>query len=178
MLQFYTNEELLVAARIFVADCFITIAKNMGLRKLFFSRDMITAMTNCALLVIEEQGKAKPRTVMELGIVTIRLLCILCTSRTNRFYIPGETNLAERLRKRAFDAGTYTVITHIYRSLKGNEKKPFTDIRQEVRLRVLNLVEVSDLVYHVKVLDAMLAQKGIHQPALTGQDVNDNPENE
>jgi hypothetical protein len=106
--------------------------------------------------VIEEQDKPRPRQILELGLVSIKLLCILCTARTNRFYIPGETNLAERIRKRAFDSGTFTVVTHLFRSLKGNEKPPFATIRQEIRSKVLNLLELPDLLYHVRVLDIML----------------------
>lgn len=47
-------------------------------------------------------------------------------------------------------------MTHLFRALKGNEKAPFTTIRQEIRSKVLNLLELPDLIYHVKVLDIML----------------------
>jgi len=104
-----------VAARVLIAESFIIIAKNMGLRKLFFKRDLLNAITSSALLVVEEKDKARPRQILELGIVAIKLLVLLCTARTNRFYIPGETNLAERIRKRAFDSGTFTVVTSLFR---------------------------------------------------------------
>jgi hypothetical protein len=43
-----------VAARVLIADCFIIIAKNMGLRKLFFKRELLNAISSSALLVVEE----------------------------------------------------------------------------------------------------------------------------
>jgi len=55
---------------------------------------------------------------------SIKILCIVCTVKSNKFYIPGETNLAERLRKRAFDQGIFTLLTHIYMQLD-SEKTPF-----------------------------------------------------
>lgn len=119
------------------------------------------------MLVVEEQDKARPRQILDLGIVAIKLLCLLCTARTNRFYIPGETNLAERIRKRAFDSGTFTVVTSLFRQLKGNEKVPFTTIRQEIRTKVLNLLELPDLIYHVKVLDIMLKMTQTSESSLT-----------
>lgn len=159
VLAFYTNEELMVPARVLICECFTIIAKNMGLRKLFLQRDFLNAIMLASLSVLDEVDKAQPRKILELGLVSIRLLMLLCTSRTNRFYIPGETNLAERLRKRAFDSGAYTLVTHIYKALKGCEKRPFVDVRQEIRQRVLNLIELNDLIYHAKVIEAMLLKK-------------------
>ena len=42
LLTFYNNEELMVQARVLICECFIIIAKNMGLRKLFFQRDFLS----------------------------------------------------------------------------------------------------------------------------------------
>jgi hypothetical protein len=42
---------------------------------------------------------------------------IVCTVRTNRFHIPGETGIAERLRKRSFDTGTVTLLQHLFAEL-------------------------------------------------------------
>jgi hypothetical protein len=41
----------------------------------------------------------------------------LSTVKTNRFYIPGETNMIERLRKDAMDKGLYATLTQMYRVL-------------------------------------------------------------
>lgn len=146
----------MVPARVLISECFMIIAKNMGLRKLFLQRDFLNAIMQSSLIILEEKDKQQPRKVLELGIASVKLLLLLCSSRTNKFYIPGETNLSERLRKRAFDSGTYTVVTHLFKALKGCEKRPFSDVRQEIRQRVLNLVELNDLVYHTKVLELML----------------------
>lgn len=71
---------------------------------------------------------------------------MICTVKTNRFYIPGETNLAERLRKDAFDKGIFAALTFIYKNLPSN--KQYEDIKNYIRRKALNLIELSDLVYH------------------------------
>ena len=70
-----------------------------------------------AIKVLSEQKNAKPSRHMPLIETTIKLLCQVCTVKTSRFYIPGETNIAERLRKRAFDSGLFSVLTQIYKEL-------------------------------------------------------------
>ena len=61
-----------------------------------------------------DAGKKSKKSLVEIIKNCIILLCLICTPRTNKFYIPGETNLAERLRKRAFDSGTFTLLTLIF----------------------------------------------------------------
>lgn len=59
---------------------------------------------------------------------TLKLLCTICTVKTSRFYIPGETNIVERLRKDSFDKGIFATLSHLYKILnKGNDK--FKDIK-------------------------------------------------
>jgi len=61
--------------------------------------------------------KNAPKTnskLLDLYQNAIKLLCMVCTARKTQFYIPGETNLSERLRKRAFDSGTFTLLTYLY----------------------------------------------------------------
>lgn len=65
----------------------------------------------------DKEVNNRTRTVKE---ETIKLLCALSTVKTNRFYIPGETNIVERLRKDALDRGLFAVLTHIYRQLDLN----------------------------------------------------------
>ncbi len=48
---------------------------------------------------------------------TIRLLCVLCTVKTNRFYIPGETHIVERLRKESFDKGIFATLLTVHDTL-------------------------------------------------------------
>lgn len=43
-----------------IAESFILIAKNIGLRKLFFNRDVLNSVMNSALRVVEEIEKIKP----------------------------------------------------------------------------------------------------------------------
>lgn len=69
-------------------------------------------LKNALKICDEKEFNNRTKSVKE---ETIRLLCILSTVKTNRFYIPGETHMVERLRKDAFDRGLYSTLTHIYR---------------------------------------------------------------
>lgn len=75
--------------------------------------------------------------------------------KTNRFYIPGETSVSERLRKSSFDCGTFTMLHYV--AMKLGDKPEFTEIKQFLKEKVLNFVELNDLVYHVKVLKLLQA---------------------
>ena len=92
----------------------------------------------------------------------IKLLCLVCTARKTHFYIPGETNLSERLRKRAFDSGTFTLLTYIYNELKNVEENPFKAIRLHIKEQILNYATITDLTYHTKLLSFL-----IENPQLT-----------
>ncbi len=81
---------------------------------------------------------------------TVKLLCVLSTVKTNRFYIPGETNIVERLRKDAFDRGLFAALTWIYRKLETNGN--FPDTCKYIKEKVLNLIELKDLFYHSSVV--------------------------
>ena len=83
---------------------------------------------------------------------TVKLLCLLGTVKTNRFYIPGETNIVERLRKEAYDKGLFATLTYIYKEL--DKSGICTEIKKYIREKLLNLVELNDLVYHAVVVDA------------------------
>ena len=75
-----------------------------------------------ALLIVDDQSDRLKNIKDE----TLKLLCVICTVKTNRFYIPGETNLVERLRKESFDKGIFATLTYIYKSLsKGNDKHKY-----------------------------------------------------
>ena len=82
----------------------------------------------------------------------VKLLCMVCTARKNQFYIPGETNLSERLRKRAFDSGTYTLLTYLFNQLKDAQDNPFKAIREHIQQHIMNFETMTDLVYHAKLL--------------------------
>lgn len=107
-----------------------------------------------AMNIIEEQKNHKPSRGAQICLNTAKLLCNLSTVKTTRYYIPGETNTAERLRKYAFDSGIFTLLNYLYNNLNKN-KQPFSELRDYIKTKVLNLLELNDLHYHVSVLKAI-----------------------
>jgi hypothetical protein len=94
---------------------FLIIAKNTGLRKVFMKTNTLHLLLRHAFMICSEKDVSdRTRSVKE---DTIKLLCVLSTVKTNRFYIPGETNMIERLRKDAMDKGLYATLTQMYRVL-------------------------------------------------------------
>ena len=86
---------------------------------------------------------------------SIKILCCLSTVKTNRFYIPGETNLVEKLRKRAMDTGIFAAISTIYYNLK--PQNPSCErMKKYIREKSLNMMELSDLQYHHKVIEKQI----------------------
>lgn len=66
------------------------------------------------MMIDEKETSDRTKAIKE---ETVKLLCVICTVKTNRFYIPGETNMVERLRKEAFDKGIFASLTFIYKNL-------------------------------------------------------------
>jgi len=64
---------------------------------------------------------------------------MLGTVKTTKYFIPGETNTSERLRKYAFDAGIFTLLFFLHGKL-GN-KEPFAALKEHIKTKVLNLLE-------------------------------------
>lgn len=81
----------------------------------------------------------------------------MSTVKTNRFYIPGETSVSERLRKSSFDCGTFSMLTYVLKKLK--DQAPFTEIKTYIREKVLNWLELNDLYYHAKILKLLKEQQ-------------------
>jgi hypothetical protein len=54
--------------------------------------------------------------------------------------------MVERLRKESFDKGLFAALTTIYQHLDKNGT--FNDLKQYIREKVLNLIELGDLIYH------------------------------
>lgn len=79
---------------------------------------------------------------------------MICTVKTSRFYIPGETNIVERLRKQSFDKGIFATLTFIYTSLE--KSGGFADIKEYIKEKVLNLLELNDLIYHANVIEQQM----------------------
>lgn len=133
-------------------ESFHLIAKNTGLRKVFLKPSVLHVLLRHALMIcnnkeVNERTKA-------LKEETIKLLCILSTVKTSRFYIPGETNIVERLRKDAFDRGLYTTLTYIYKAL--DKRGSHNEIKKYIKEKVLNLIELNDLVYHTNVIETYI----------------------
>ena len=84
---------------------------------------------------------------------TVKLLCVICTVKTNRHYIPGETNLVERMRKEAFDKGIFATLTYIYKNITAAKS---ANLKKYIKEKVLNLIELNDLVYHAHVADVLI----------------------
>ena len=81
---------------------------------------------------------------LDLYIITVKLLTLVVTAKTTKFYIPGETNLVERLRKRALDTGTYTLLTYIFKELKSSadQNTKFQELRTYIKEKVLNFADL------------------------------------
>lgn len=75
----FKNEEIEVKTRVQIGEAFIIIAKNKGLRKIFFQRELLNLLFSLALLVLSEQRKATFSTRMPLIVIAIKLLVIVCT---------------------------------------------------------------------------------------------------
>ena len=100
------------------------------------------------ILTNEKEITERTRIIKE---ETVKLLCIICTVKTNRFYIPGETKMVERLRKDAFDKGIFAILTYLYYNLPSNSK--LSDLKSFIKDKVLNLIELNDLYYHAMVIE-------------------------
>jgi hypothetical protein len=79
----------------------------------FLRNDVIHMLLKHAYKICDEKEVNQRTKVLKEE--TIKLLCVLSTVKTNRFYIPGETNMVERIRKDCFDKGLFATLTMIYR---------------------------------------------------------------
>ena len=41
IVNFYSNQDMIIETRVAIAETFVIIAKNIGLRKLFFQRELL-----------------------------------------------------------------------------------------------------------------------------------------
>ncbi len=114
LITIYDTNDLPIEVRLAVMESFHQIAKNIGLRKVFMRPDVLHVLIRQSLGLIED--KEMTRRTQMIREDTVRLLCIVCTVKTNRFYIPGETKLVERLRKEAYDKGIFATLTFLYQT--------------------------------------------------------------
>lgn len=98
-----------------------------------------------ALRTLEEQHTHNSR-LIEINRCALRVLCLTACVKQNRFYIPGETSMAERLRKRSYDCGTYSMIHHVYNNLSAEGQ--LGDLKKFIKEKVLNWIELNELIYH------------------------------
>lgn len=89
---------------------------------------------------------------IELMISLVKLLCFLCTVKTNNCYIPGETTQVERLRKLAIDSGTYSTVNFIYENMDESKasvdsKEMITNLKSFMQNKVFNHIDLNDLAY-------------------------------
>ena len=157
LIKVYDDNEMVASSRLAISECFFVIAKNIGLRKIFLQQSFHRMLCKNALAVVNEANHSHTSRRLELYITTVKLLCLVVTAKTTKFYIPGETNLVERLRKRAFDCGTYTLLTYIFKELKASAEHnaKFQEVRDYIREKVLNYAELGDLHYHVRLIKFM-----------------------
>ena len=149
----YESEDLHMKFRQEISELFLIIAKNIGLRKIFLNKALHEMLVRNSLAFLDQKQMVKVSAQMlEVYQNAIKLLCLVCTARKTQFYIPGETNLSERLRKRAFDSGTFTLLTYLYNELKDIKENPFKAIREHIQHQILNYETVTDLAYHSRLL--------------------------
>ena len=79
----------------------------------------------------------------------------VCTVKTSRFYIPGETTISERLRKASFDCGIFTLLYYVVLKVSDRQKE-FAELKLHIREKVLQFLELNELQYHAKVLSCLL----------------------
>ena len=128
IIQAYVSEDLHAKYRLKISETFLIIAKNIGLRKIFLNKSLHEVLVQNSFSYIDLVNASTQKNsseLIELYQNAVKLLCMVCTARKTQCYIPGETNLAERLRKRAFDSGTFTLLTYLHDKLKDVETEPF-----------------------------------------------------
>lgn len=148
MVLIYDTSDMPADVRLAVIESFHLIGKNIGLRKVFMRPQVLHVFLRHAMMVTDERELTE-RT-MQIKDETVKLLCVICTVKTNRHYIPGETNLVERMRKEAFDKGIFATLTYIFNNITAGNLKKY------IKEKVLNLIELNDLVYHAHAVDVLI----------------------
>lgn len=66
-------------------------------------------------------------------------------------YIPGETNVAGQLRKKAFECGSYLVLVHIATALGKYKHQHYQELNSYIERKFFNYIEMNDLEFNLKV---------------------------
>jgi len=154
LISIYDISDMPIDVRQAVVESFHLIAKNIGLRKVFMRAEVLHILIKHALGLLDEKELTERTQFIKEE--TVRLLCVICTVKTNRFYIPGETKLVERLRKEAFDKGIFASLTFLYKALTAKGSDRFNNIKKYIKEKVLNLIELNDLFYHAQVIEQLI----------------------
>jgi len=88
----------------------------MNFRKYFLRAQHFDNLCRMALRICE------PGDQSGLGVLCVKIFVNVCSLSGTRIYIPGETTVAEQLRKRAFECGIYAVLVYISAAI-GNQLK-------------------------------------------------------
>ena len=72
-------------------------------------------------------------------------------------YIPGESKISERLRKCAFDQGTFILMSLISDSLKDSESSLLKQVATLINEKFMANIDFSDLTYILKVIKTLLS---------------------
>lgn len=66
-------------------------------------------------------------------------------------YIPGETNVAAQLRKKAFECGSYLALVHIATALGKYKHQHYQEVSAHIEHKFFNYIEMTDLEFNLKV---------------------------
>ena len=95
-------------------------------------------MNNAIQITSDGQTIDRTREVLE---ESVKLLCVIASVKTNRFYIPGETNLVEKLRKKSMESGVFALLSYINFTIK--ESNPsYQVIRKYIKEKSLNMMDM------------------------------------
>jgi len=141
MMGLLESEEVDTKVRQSIAETLTVIIKQIGFRKTFLRQKYYDVLTKVALKLLDEiqnpnEGLLEISQSALLNLITVNSL------NSSRVYIPGETNISERLRKSSFECGTYFLVTHIYENIKDIESNYFKLTIQILQEKYLNIVDL------------------------------------
>jgi hypothetical protein len=133
LIRIFQSPEMHMSSRLAILDTFLIIAKQISLRPIFLRDNTLILFMNHANKVLDMQKSgSKPSRYIDLNINCVKLLCMLSTVKTTRYYIPGETNIAERLRKYAFDVGIFSLLVNMHNELS-NKHQTYIDLKTHIK---------------------------------------------
>ncbi len=95
-----------------LSESFVNISGLINFRKTFLRGKIYENLVKCVLKLEESIHDLSSKQSM-IGINCIKVIMNVCSLSGTRGYIPGETNIAEQLRKRSFDCGGYVLLVYI-----------------------------------------------------------------